>query len=102
VPEERLGKAVLSIPGQVAGRHTPANEPLDEQLRVLSVGDGAGSAVVVGADAAPGPYQGDVAKQVRLDSEPITLQANMDNMHIFDGATGLNILHPAQELAGVA
>ena len=34
--------------------------------------------------------------------EPITLQANMDHMHIFDGATGLNILHPAQELAGVA
>jgi len=34
--------------------------------------------------------------------EPITLQANMDHMHIFDAATGLNILHPAKELAGVA
>ncbi len=34
--------------------------------------------------------------------DPITLQVNMDHMHIFDGATGLNILHPGKELTGVA
>jgi multiple sugar transport system ATP-binding protein len=32
--------------------------------------------------------------------DQVTLQANMDNLHVFDFDNGINLLHPAQELVG--
>jgi multiple sugar transport system ATP-binding protein len=33
---------------------------------------------------------------------PVQLYANLDHLHLFDGASGANLLYPAPELAGVA
>lgn len=74
--------------------------PLTATVDVLEL---LGSEAFLYATAADAPLIARVSARADYAvGSSVALHANVDHLHLFDAATGVNLLYPAKELAGVA